>query len=500
MKKTTLALLLVFLLLGSVLALSACKKDYDELSHDSGEDVDKQVVVAVCNHNWLDDNSVEKNEPTCVTAGVQPKRCSACGAQNFEELPATGEHSWQPSAVTKQPTCLEVGKQIYACSTCDEEQIRDLERVDHNYGAMHAAVSPTCVTAGNVAYKQCSMCGNYFDENGELIGDSADDLAIPATSTHIWNTQNLTWIWADTYDEFLVDGVKVNLPCSVCTEFLEISAVAVKDEVESFEPTYTQQGSYVFTAAVTIGETTLEYSKSYAIPVLPDGRPDYDYLLVGSFAGENLNGNSKTMTWNVEEQVFETEQAFTTSQSWKIQSDDGLREFNGNDIGSVTYNQGLTQPSTALYTVVADGSDAESIKMSYDCTLIIKLDLKLGAINVFVVEIDDEVKELECWFVGGLNAWSTDDPDYKFNKQADGTYTLTVTLVSAENDWFRFRILYGGVCMDDVELNVIMGESGIFVGKLEGSDGVDIVAGGPCTLNLTYDPATNTLTVEVLDD
>ena len=447
--------------------------------------------------------------PTCVDDGnVAYFQCLKC-QQYFDSnkvpiqnitIPATGEHNWQAGAVTQQPTCTEHGTQIYECAVCHQRDSRDLDEIGHDYGELHEAVAPTCVAVGNMAYFQCSRCMHYFDNEKCPL----ENVTLPATGVHAWDVSesNVTWIWPNSYEEFLEVGVKAQLKCTVCAETEQRAAIAVKDEEHSQDATCTQEGRYIFTAKLTVGETTLVdvVGRTYTLPVLPslpDGKPDQDFALVGDL-GSIGEDDPLLMTWKSDEQVYEIRHTFSVSQTWAIEAIGSVLQYGGNDIASVMYKGGLTQPSTDLFTVLTDGADEGKIKMNYDCTLLITLDLTAGKIRLFVEDVDLDSRELECWFVGGLNGWSTDDPAYKFERQQDGTYTLTVSIESTANEGATFKIVCDGVELgyDDVNRVFNRGQSTAF-GK--GANGT-IRTTHACTLKLTYDPATNTLTLDVLEE
>ena len=523
MRKKIIVLLFVLLAIASSLAFVACKKDCNKLGHDwqadavtkepTCEDEGEQIYeCSVCHEQEnrdIDANSHSYGylrdflEPTCVSDGnVAYYQCSECG-QYFDAnktpiesvvIPASGVHSWEAGQVTKQATCTDIGMQTYECSVCHEQKSVELDVIDHAYGEIHNAVEATCVKGGNVAYYQCSGCGQFFDSNKAPL----DEIAISPTGKHLWDlaSNNVKWIWPDTYAEFISVGVKAEIRCTNCDEKVARVATPIKDTSLSVEPTYTQQGTYVFKALVRFANTILTDDAGHVytdVPVLPDGRPQQDYVLVCESKIRTWGVNFKQMTWNIEEQAFEIEQSFAVSDTWKIKAVGTDEEYGGNEIGAVTCEKGLTEFLPDLYTVISGGESDGSVRMRYGCTLAIKLDLAAGKINIHLKEV--EVKEIECYFSRGTEGVIEDESNFKFTKQSDGTYTLhNVTLEAVENK-VTFNIIYDGVVVNfDSDRLVTSQQDFMFIQK----NGY-IQANMACTVNLTYDPVSNTLKIDILE-
>lgn len=56
-------------------------------------------------------------EPTCTESGKQIRTCAICGAEQSQELAATG-HIWDGGVVTKEPTESAEGVRTYTCAAC----------------------------------------------------------------------------------------------------------------------------------------------------------------------------------------------------------------------------------------------------------------------------------------------------------------------------------------------------------------------------------------------
>ncbi|MCH5159639.1 MAG: hypothetical protein J1F66_02175 [Clostridiales bacterium] len=448
--------------------------------------------------------------PTCVNEGLKAyKQCEYCekyftqqgeiiGASEEDlAISPTGVHDFRAGEVTKRPTCLEVGAQAYECSMCHEQKNVKLDIIDHNYGDLHIAVEPTCGSDGNVAYYQCSMCSKYFDSDRAPL----ESIVRNATGEHSWGiVENDGWIWAETYEELLEFGVQANIICSVCNATEQHEAIYIADEENSRDPTFEEDGRYVFTAKLSVHNVTLvdTVGKTYIIPKIPDGNPGWNSVLVGNFDGGSWDDGSLSMTWNPYEQVYEIRQTFIAGQSWKIKAVAIGNIYDGNDIVSLAYADGLTQLSTDLYSVLI-GDDAGKIQLLYDCALYITIN-EDGEVNILVEEVDPSSKLKECYFSHYGDSASTNDPNYRFTKQADGTYTLSNVTINADVGFYIY-IFFGGEAIDYTSLTLDAQSSENILFLTDRGNG-NVMAFGraeSCTLNLTYDPESNTLTIVVVE-
>lgn len=73
----------------------------------------------------------ERVEPSCETAGSVVRRCTLCGEEQIEELPATG-HSKEETEHT-DPTCETQGSTTYRCTRCGAERTEILPATGHHY-------------------------------------------------------------------------------------------------------------------------------------------------------------------------------------------------------------------------------------------------------------------------------------------------------------------------------------------------------------------------------
>ena len=110
-----------------------------------------------------------------VTAALTLSACSPC---------KKGLHDWDEAnaKVTQQPTCEEEGLKTVLCSRCGEPDTQTIPKVDHDWDVEEAAVEPSCDTAGNIAYKHCSMCNKYYNAQGDVLQQG--DWVLEAAGSH----------------------------------------------------------------------------------------------------------------------------------------------------------------------------------------------------------------------------------------------------------------------------------------------------------------------------
>ena len=74
---------------------------------------------------------LEETKATCTKGGKQQLRCTVCGLEKTEVIPAKG-HSWGDWTVSRMPTCLESGTEIRVCSSCGETEERTIKATGHD--------------------------------------------------------------------------------------------------------------------------------------------------------------------------------------------------------------------------------------------------------------------------------------------------------------------------------------------------------------------------------
>ena len=366
-----------------VVAEATCTDDGKQIYQCSV--CDKQEVRTISAHGHDFGTMHEAVAPTCVANGnvayFQCSQCKQCFDENKAPLQnivvnATGEHSWQAAAVTKQATCTQNGSQTYQCVVCLAEEQRDIVATGHSFGELVGEINPTCTKAGTKAHKQCVQCNDYFDAEGKFLSHSAADLAIPSTGVHVWDFSNdgVKWIWADDYAELSNVGVKVQLTCSTCDTKELRQASFAKDEDASSEPTSTEQGRYVYTAQLTVDGTTVTDTVFYVVPVVIDDNSEFPVV------PDNLDDPdpvpeekecwfvSSANDWAMDDPTFKFAKQSDGSYVLVVEISAGTAfklVFDGVELGYSDVNRQFNSGRSTIF----GKASGNSIRVSNDCTL-----------------------------------------------------------------------------------------------------------------------------------
>ena len=190
---------------------SVCQRYFDEQKEAVEE---AAVVVAATGHTEVIDDAVE---PTCTTTGLtEGKHCSVCNKVLVaQEIVSTVEHTYGELISAVPATCDSQGNvAYYECAVChnlfdeNKEWIAAEDVVipfGHDYGEWVDEIPATCTENGTLGYYHCNKCGGYFDENKQAI----PSLVILATG----HTETVDEAVAATCEE---GGLTEGKHCSVC--------------------------------------------------------------------------------------------------------------------------------------------------------------------------------------------------------------------------------------------------------------------------------------------
>ena len=153
------------------------------------DDVRLKETIPALGHTFKDEDKISANNATCISGGNDAyKKCDTCNlyfAADAEKNSADGtddvtdfdtdrdsdNHADLINREGQDSTCTDVGfvggTYCTACATWVSENGGDeIEALGHTFNAVDA-VDATCLGAGNYAYKQCSTCELYFDNEAE---------------------------------------------------------------------------------------------------------------------------------------------------------------------------------------------------------------------------------------------------------------------------------------------------------------------------------------------
>ena len=126
----------------------------------------REITEKAIGHKWQKVDS-ESYPPTCTQGGTTTYVCGNCSQIRTESVNALG-HDMYDEAVVRSPTCEVEGRMSIRCSRCGYSDVRDIPRIDHQYGAWSVTVPATDHSMGT-RQSVCIECGavqteNYFPE------------------------------------------------------------------------------------------------------------------------------------------------------------------------------------------------------------------------------------------------------------------------------------------------------------------------------------------------
>ena len=131
------------------------------------------IFVTYKDHDCEDSDWIIELAPTCAENGSKYMECVICHERiKQEEIPATGEHSWDKGAVTKEPTCTETGVRSFTCTVCSGSRTEEILELGHSYSAVVTA--PTCEDDGYTTYT-CHCGDTYVSDGVAALGHSYVD-------------------------------------------------------------------------------------------------------------------------------------------------------------------------------------------------------------------------------------------------------------------------------------------------------------------------------------
>ncbi len=139
----------------TVVPPTCTEKGYTLYSCDCGYEYKNNFVNP--EHDFI---LVEYAEPTCEKEGRETYKCSRCGEEKINILPATG-HNFGKWIEQTKPTCTKAGKEVRQCSKCGKKETRAINATGHNFSEWRIE--------GDYKIRDCKNCGktekyNYIEE------------------------------------------------------------------------------------------------------------------------------------------------------------------------------------------------------------------------------------------------------------------------------------------------------------------------------------------------
>ncbi len=133
----------------------------------------KQDIDNVEKEHTFSEWKVE-SEPTCTSIGLKKRKCTGCGFEETEIIPAKG-HNWNQGVITAKATCTSAGVKTYTCSRCKEEKTEVIPANGHKWDSGIVTKQPTCTENGIRTYT-CSVCNEIKMESVKARGHSFDGI------------------------------------------------------------------------------------------------------------------------------------------------------------------------------------------------------------------------------------------------------------------------------------------------------------------------------------
>ena len=144
-----------------------------------------------CDHNYVESAG---QGASCGEDGSVTYRCTICGAEYTEVIPATGAHEYDDGVVAYEPTCGAYGEMHYTCVVCGDTHVEAIEPTgEHVYeddydeecdecgNLREVPEEPACVPGdldgnGNVNNRDLGLMQRYLNEWEDTVVEEALDV------------------------------------------------------------------------------------------------------------------------------------------------------------------------------------------------------------------------------------------------------------------------------------------------------------------------------------
>lgn len=296
-------------------------------------------------------------EATCTEEGSVTTKCTICGEQTVEVIPAKGHDN---ETVTVEATCTENGSVTTTCTVCGEETVEVIDAKGHNYECVVA--DATCGAEGVRVYT-CTECDDSYTET------------IPATENHTYESV--------TFEATCTENGSVTTTCTVCGDTYTEVIVAVGHNYNSVvtAPTCTEEGYTTYTCAAcdhsyvddVVEAHGHDYKTAITATCVEDGYVVYTCETCGySYNGEIVPAYGHDYTTTTVAPTC-TEGGYTTYVCAVCDYTDIGDEVDalGHDYDTVTVDATCTEAGYTTYTcVVCDhsyiGDEVEALGHDYE--------------------------------------------------------------------------------------------------------------------------------------
>lgn len=114
------------------------------------------------------------NAPTLTETGKAKMKCE-CNEEKEEDVPALGDATVWTKGADVADACVG-GEVEYTSEKYGKVTVQVAPR--HQLGELVPAKAATCVAAGNIAYKECTVCHNFFHEDETPVEGNAVEIPV----------------------------------------------------------------------------------------------------------------------------------------------------------------------------------------------------------------------------------------------------------------------------------------------------------------------------------
>ena len=114
------------------------------------------------------------NAPTLTETGKAKMKCE-CNEEKEEDVPALGDATVWTKVADVADACVG-GEVEYTSEKYGKVTVQVAPK--HQLGELVPAKAATCVAAGNIAYKECTVCHNFFHEDETPVEGNAVEIPV----------------------------------------------------------------------------------------------------------------------------------------------------------------------------------------------------------------------------------------------------------------------------------------------------------------------------------
>lgn len=128
-------------------------------------------------HKWEDVEATK--EATCTEVGKMLQKCSVCGETQTIDIPMI-DHDWDDGVIDPEPTCSEAGTKTYTCLSCTTTKTEPVSATGKHALQHHAKQPADCNNTGVEEYWQCTECNKMFSD-ANATKEISEPVVIPVT-------------------------------------------------------------------------------------------------------------------------------------------------------------------------------------------------------------------------------------------------------------------------------------------------------------------------------